>query len=73
MYDAVVGIQDIRYLVAIMFGTTDQAFIEKVLEAAKYPIGTPESFAQRLRTVFSQWDESRVKFNENGIPVLNIK
>lgn len=55
MYDAVTSIQDVRHLIAIMFGETNARFIEKVLKYIDYPLGSPESFAVRLRNIQSEW------------------
>ncbi len=55
MYDAVQSVQDVRHLVAIMFGTTDRAFIKRVLGLAGYPFGAEAAFASQLREIHGEW------------------
>lgn len=54
-HDAVVGIEDIRHLIAIMFGNCDLLFIKKVLNKSGYPFGSPRSFASQLRDIHMQY------------------
>ncbi len=54
-YDAVMNIEDIRHLVAIMFGNTDLLFIKTVLNKSGYPFGSPDRFSGQLRDVHSKW------------------
>jgi len=55
MYDAVTGIEDIRHLVAIMFGTTDLLKIKQILNKSGYPFGSPQAFASQIKDVHKQW------------------
>jgi hypothetical protein len=64
--DAIVGIEDIRYLVSIMFGTTDLLTIKRILEKAGYPFGSPTTFSKQIRNIHKQW-------MENGNNIEKIK
>ena len=55
LYDAVMGIDDIRYIIAIMFNTTDLLFIKKVLNKSGYPFGSPDRFANQLNEIHERW------------------
>ncbi|MCX6217650.1 hypothetical protein [Spirosoma sp.] len=55
IYEAVHGISDVRYIVAIMFGTTDRAFIKRVLNLSGYPFGSETCFASQLREIHGEW------------------
>lgn len=55
MYDAVQGIPDVRFIVAIMFGRTDLEFIKAVLEKSGYPFGSEETWTRQLREIHGEW------------------
>lgn len=55
IHEAVLGIADIRHIVAIMFNTTDLFLIKKILEKSNYPFGRPESFVSNINEIHESW------------------
>jgi len=70
IHQAVLGITDIRHLIAIMFNTTNLFEIKEVLRRAGYPFGSTESFVNNLQRVHESWIKNNKDFDKITIDCI---